>query len=263
MAKNLSIKNRNIRIQIWDTAGQEAFRSITRTYYKSSTCAFIVYDISDKKTFDNVITWLNECRDMCYKDILICLIGNKCDLEGKRAVSYEEGKNFAEENNLLFFETSAKDGTNIQECFNESATILDTARKFYEGTETHLRSSLAKFLFYGENVFKRVGKISGGEKVRLKLFELIQKRANLLILDEPTNHIDIDTKEMLEEALSEFQGTLLFISHDRYFINKLAQRVINIEDESFHEYLGNYDYYKEQKAKTLAPSQTTSAGRRK
>ena len=124
MAKNLTIKNRNIRIQIWDTAGQEAFRSITRTYYKSSTCAFIVYDISDKKTFDNVITWLNECRDMCYKDILICLIGNKCDLEGKRAVSYEEGKNFAEENDLLFFETSAKDGTNIQECFNESATIL-------------------------------------------------------------------------------------------------------------------------------------------
>ena len=124
MAKNLTIKNRNIRIQIWDTAGQEAFRSITRTYYKSSTCAFIVYDISDKKTFDNIITWLNECRDMCYKDILICLIGNKCDLEGKRAVSYEEGKNFAEENDLLFFETSAKDGTNIQECFNESATIL-------------------------------------------------------------------------------------------------------------------------------------------
>ena len=124
MAKNLSIKNRNIRIQIWDTAGQEAFRSITRTYYKSSTCAFIVYDISEKKTFDNIITWLNECRDMCYKDILICLIGNKCDLEGKRAVSYEEGKNFAEENDLLFFETSAKDGTNIQECFNESATIL-------------------------------------------------------------------------------------------------------------------------------------------
>ena len=124
MAKNISIKNRNIRIQIWDTAGQEAFRSITRTYYKSSTCAFIVYDISDKKTFDNVITWLNECKDMCYKDILICLIGNKCDLEGKRAVSYDEGKNFADENNLLFFETSAKDGTNIHECFNESVTIL-------------------------------------------------------------------------------------------------------------------------------------------
>ena len=119
MAKNLTIKNRNIRIQIWDTAGQEAFRSITRTYYKSSTCAFIVYDISDKKTFDNVITWLNECRDMCYKDILICLIGNKCDLEGKRAVSYEEGKNFAEENDLLFFETSAKDNIGINEAMRD------------------------------------------------------------------------------------------------------------------------------------------------
>ena len=124
MSKNITIKNRIVKIQIWDTAGQEAFRSITRTYYKSSTCAFIVYDISDKKSFDNIVTWLNECRDMCYKDILICLIGNKCDLEGKRAVSYEEGKNFAEENNLLFFETSAKDGTNIQECFNESASNI-------------------------------------------------------------------------------------------------------------------------------------------
>ena len=124
MAKNIDIKNRIVRIQIWDTAGQEAFRSITRTYYKSSTCAFIVYDITDKKSFENVLTWLNECRDMCYKDILICLIGNKSDLESKRVISYEEGKNFAEENNLLFFETSAKDGTNIKECFNESATVL-------------------------------------------------------------------------------------------------------------------------------------------
>ena len=146
---------------------------------------------------------------------------------------------------------------------DENATILDTARKFYDGTETHLRASLAKFLFYGENVFKRVGKLSGGEKVRLKLFELIQKKANLLILDEPTNHIDIDTKEMLEEALSEYQGTLFFISHDRYFINKLAERVVNIEDEKFQQYLGNYDYFKEQKTKKLVPPENISHGRRK
>ena len=146
---------------------------------------------------------------------------------------------------------------------DENATILDTARKFYDGTETHLRALLAKFLFYGENVFKRVGKLSGGEKVRLKLFELIQKKANLLILDEPTNHIDIDTKEMLEEALSEYQGTLFFISHDRYFINKLAERVINIEDEKFQQYLGNYDYFKEQKTKKLVPPENISHGRRK
>ena len=146
---------------------------------------------------------------------------------------------------------------------NDNATVLETARRFYDGTETHLRAALAKFLFYGENVFKRVGTLSGGEKVRLKLFELIQQKANLLILDEPTNHIDIDTKEMLEEALSEYQGTLFFISHDRYFINKLAEKVINIEDECFHQYLGNYDYFKEQKTKNLLPPEPAKTGRRR
>ena len=124
MAKNLTIKERNIRIQIWDTAGQEAFRSITRSYYKNSTCAFIVYDITSRKTFDDVVIWLKECKDMCFKDILIVLVGNKSDLEGRRAVSYEEGQKFAEDNQLLFFETSAKDGSNIQEIFTESATNL-------------------------------------------------------------------------------------------------------------------------------------------
>ena len=124
MAKNLTIQERNIRIQIWDPAGQEAFRSITRSYYKNSTCAFIVYDITSRKTFDNVEIWLKECKDMCFKDILIVLIGNKSDLEGRRAVSFEEGQKFAEDNQLLFFETSAKDGSNIQEIFTESATNL-------------------------------------------------------------------------------------------------------------------------------------------
>lgn len=150
---------------------------------------------------------------------------------------------------------------------DDNATILEVSRKSFTGSETQLRASLAKFLFYGENVFKRVGTLSGGEKVRLKLFELIQKKANLLILDELTNHIDIDTKEMLEEALSEYAGTLLFISHDRYFINQLAERIENIEDCQFVNYLGNYDYYKERKVKKLTfPSQTNndskSRGRR-
>lgn len=147
---------------------------------------------------------------------------------------------------------------------DDNATILDVSRKSFTGSETQLRASLAKFLFYGENVFKRVGTLSGGEKVRLKLFELIQKKANLLILDEPTNHIDIDTKEMLEEALSEYAGTLLFISHDRYFINQLAERIENIEDCQFVNYLGNYDYYKEQKVKKLTfPSQTNNDSKSK
>lgn len=138
---------------------------------------------------------------------------------------------------------------------DENATVLDTAREFFQGTETSLRATLAKFLFYGENVFKRVGTLSGGEKVRLKLLELIQKKANFLILDEPTNHIDIDTKEMLEEALNEYAGTILFISHDRYFINKLAKRTLNIEDCHISSCLGNYDDYKEQQRRLSEPVQ--------
>ena len=131
MAKNISVNDRNVRLQIWDTAGQEAFRSITRSYYKSSTCAFIVYDITDKKTFDNVKIWLQDCRDMCFKNILIYLIGNKIDLENKREVTYEEGKKFSEENNLVFFETSALNGKNIEEIFVQSAT--DLVRKLEAG----------------------------------------------------------------------------------------------------------------------------------
>ena len=126
MAKNIQIKDRNVRIQIWDTAGQESYRSITRSYYKSSTCAFIVYDITDRKSFSNISTWLDECKEMCYKDILICLIGNKIDLEDKRLVSKEEGQKFADDNGLLFFEASAKNGTNIEEIFNKCTDDIVT-----------------------------------------------------------------------------------------------------------------------------------------
>lgn len=135
---------------------------------------------------------------------------------------------------------------------DDNATILDVARKSYYGSETHLRASLAKFMFNGENVFKRVGTLSGGEKVRLKLFELMQKNVNLLIMDEPTNHIDITTQEVLEEALKEYPGTILFISHDRYFINEIAQEILYIEDKGIKEYLGNYDDYRDTKEKQLS-----------
>lgn len=135
---------------------------------------------------------------------------------------------------------------------DDNATILDVARKSYYGSETHLRASLAKFMFNGENVFKRVGTLSGGEKVRLKLFELMQKNVNLLIMDEPTNHIDITTQEVLEEALKEYPGTILFISHDRYFINEIAGKILYIEDKGITEYLGNYDDYRDTKEKQLS-----------
>ncbi len=127
--------------------------------------------------------------------------------------------------------------------FDSDERIIEYAHKFFIGDESHLRSALNKFYFHGENVFKKLSKLSGGEKVRLKLFELIQDNNNFIILDEPTNHLDIYTKEILEEALLDFNGTLLFVSQYRYFINKLANKVFYINDHKITEYSGNYDYF--------------------
>lgn len=127
---------------------------------------------------------------------------------------------------------------------NEKGTVYDIARKEYNGDEQHLRSSLNKFMFYKEDINKRINNLSGGEKVRLLLFCLIQKKVNLLILDEPTNHIDISTREILELALNDYNGTLFFTSHDRYFINNVATKIISIENNKLVEYPGNYDDYK-------------------
>ena len=129
--------------------------------------------------------------------------------------------------------------------FEENMTILEYSRKFFIGEDSHLRSALNKFYFHGESVFKRINKLSGGEKVRLKLFELMNNKSNFIILDEPTNHIDIYTKETLENSLKEFKGTVLFISHDRYFMNKLADKILYINSHTITEYIGNYDNLKE------------------
>ena len=122
-------------------------------------------------------------------------------------------------------------------------SILEEARKYFIGHEEHLRSALYKFLFVGENVHKKIKYLSGGEKVRLKLFCLIQDSYNFLILDEPTNHIDMDTREILENALIEFNGTILFVSHDRYFINKVSNNIIELKDKKTKKYIGNYEDY--------------------
>lgn len=125
--------------------------------------------------------------------------------------------------------------------FNEDIRVIDYARRYFIGEEQYLRSALYKFNFCFDNVYKKINKLSGGEKIRLKLFELIQSQNNLLILDEPTNHIDITTKEVLESSLSTFNGTILFISHDRYFINKIANKILYIKNETIKEYIGNYN----------------------
>ncbi len=126
---------------------------------------------------------------------------------------------------------------------NEEETILEFFIKSFKGTETQARTRLAKFMFRGEKVFKKIEKLSGGEKVRLMLAELIQKDVNFLILDEPTNHIDIENREVLEEAIKNYKGTVLFVSHDRYFINAIASRIIEISDNKINSYIGNYDDY--------------------
>ena len=124
-AKNANINNKLYRIQIWDTAGQEQFRSITRAYYKNSVCALAVYDISNKDSFNNVSSWIDDCKNQSPKTIYMILVGNKVDLEDKREVSTEEGQELADKYGIEFYESSAKTGKNVEEIFLNSANEID------------------------------------------------------------------------------------------------------------------------------------------
>lgn len=126
---------------------------------------------------------------------------------------------------------------------DDNQTILNFFEQFDNRNETEIRTSLAKYMFRGNDVFKKVSSLSGGEKVRLILAKLLKQNINFLILDEPTNHIDIETRELLEEAIKEYSGTVLFVSHDRYFINNLAERIVEVKEKRFFSYVGNYDDY--------------------
>lgn len=140
-----------------------------------------------------------------------------------------------------------------------SNTVLDELWNDFKLTpEVEIRNRLGAFLFSGDDVKKSVGMLSGGEKARLLLAKLSMENNNFLILDEPTNHLDIDSKEVLENALIDFDGTLLFVSHDRYFINRVATHVLELSENGSTLYLGDYDYYVEKKA-TAEMSQTEKA----
>lgn len=125
-------------------------------------------------------------------------------------------------------------------------TLFDELQDTYPDlNNTRIRNVLAAFLFTGDDVFKRIKDLSGGERGRVSLAKLMLSNANFLILDEPTNHLDITSKEILEEALNNYTGTVLYVSHDRYFINRTATRILELTSETFINYIGNYDYYLE------------------
>lgn len=135
-----------------------------------------------------------------------------------------------------------------QHVLDDSKTIFDEISDAYPKlTNTRIRNVLAAFLFTGEDVFQVIGTLSGGEKGRVSLAKLMLSNANFIILDEPTNHLDIQSREILEEAINNYEGTVFYVSHDRYFINQTATRILDLSPEGIVNYKGNYNYYLEQK----------------
>lgn len=163
-------------------------------------------------------------------------------------------------NEIVPLSGSTKLGTNVhvdyfhqeQKTLNLDNTIIDEIWDDHpELNQTTLRNMLGSFLFEDEEVFKKISTLSGGERARVAILKLILSNANFLLLDEPTNHLDIDSKEVLEEALLNYTGTLFTISHDRYFLNTVVDKILVLDSEGITEYLGNYDYYMEKKKQTL------------
>ena len=133
-----------------------------------------------------------------------------------------------------------------QRLLDDNETVLGEMKNAYHlYSDTEMRSLLGRFLFRGDDVFKQVGDLSGGEKAKLSLLKLMLSGANTLVLDEPTNHLDIDSREAVEDALEEFSGTLIIVSHDRYLLSRIPDRILELTDSGIEEYKGNFEYYLE------------------
>jgi ATP-binding cassette subfamily F protein 3 len=133
---------------------------------------------------------------------------------------------------------------NQAEALDLNKSVIETIHdEVPDWKNEEVRTLLGRFLFTGETVFKQVGALSGGEKARLALAKMLLTPVNLLILDEPTNHLDIPAKEMMEEAIQNYDGTVIIVSHDRYFISQVANKIVEIRDGEFRTYLGDYHYY--------------------
>ena len=149
-----------------------------------------------------------------------------------------------------------KTGTNVkigyydqgQRLLNDNLSVIEEVHDSYRlYSESEIRGILGRFMFKDDMIYLPVGSLSGGEKARLSLLKLMMSGANLLLMDEPTNHLDIESKEVFEDALLEFPGTALIVTHDRYFLSRIPDRILELNREGISEYLGKYDYYREKK----------------
>lgn len=173
----------------------------------------------------------------CGKTTLLKLI---CGHESPKGGSITKGANIS----IGYYDQ-------IQESLDTNKTVIDEVWDTYpKMTETQIRNALAVFLFRGEEVYREINKLSGGERARVQLVKLMLEPVNFLILDEPTNHLDIESREALEKALTGYDGTILAVSHDRYFINRLATRIVNFENNKLISYSGDYSYFLEKHSET-------------
>lgn len=240
---------------LWERAQRMRERAIRKpVVQKQLNVTFLEENKSSKKiiSVDNLSVLTPQGRTILYNVNLEIHAGERIAFLGKNGTGKSTFiKKIMKEQTLpasgeVFIGPSVKIGyiPQVIEFENKEQTLLEYFIRVVGLPEQKCRSILARFRFNVEDVTKRVKNLSGGEKMKVKMAELLQQEVNTLIFDEPTNHIDIPTKEVLEEALKEFSGTLIFISHDRFFINKFANRIIIFENGKISEYWGNYDEYK-------------------
>ena len=211
--------------------------------YKSGNDVLITEDLKksfgERQLFEKVSMDIKKGERICIigdngigkTTLLKILIGQESADEGYLKVGYNVDFGYYDQGQRLL---------------DDSETVLGEMKNAYHlYTDSEMRSLLGRFLFFGDDVFKQVGSLSGGEKAKLSLLKLMLSGANTLILDEPTNHLDIDSKEAVEEALTEFEGTLIIVSHDRYLLTKIPDRIFELTPHGFIEYKGNFEYYLE------------------
>lgn len=202
-------------------------------------CKNLAKSFDDKQLFENVDIHIRKGERVfiiggngCGKTTLFRILTGKTPMDSGE---YDYGANVE----IGYFDQ-------MQQNLDLSKTALDEVwDTFPNMTQTEVRSALASFLFKGDEVFKPLSKMSGGERARVSLLKLMLKGSNFLLLDEPTNHLDASSREELEKTLLDYSGTMLIVSHDRYFINKIADRILLLTNNGVKEYLGNYDYYLE------------------